>query len=71
MNGMSSRSIYENQVIEWISSETDIRFVERILWISPANDVVFSIALEDEKAFPVMKTYTEFISGLEPIRKPL
>lgn len=62
---MPSRSILENQVIEWISSETDDRAVERILWISQANDVVFSIALEDDKAFPVMKTYTEIIAGIE------
>jgi len=62
---MPSRSILENQVIEWISSETNDRAVERILWISQANDVVFSIALEDDKAFPVMKTYTEFIAGIE------
>lgn len=62
---MPSRSILENQVIEWISSETDDRAVERILWISQANDVVFSISLEDDKAFPVIKTYTEIIAGIE------
>ncbi|AJY75322.1 Mu transposase C-terminal domain-containing protein [Paenibacillus beijingensis] len=59
------QAIYENMVVEWISSDSEDRHLERILWISPSNDVVFSIAMEDDKAFPIMKTYFEYITGFE------
>uniref|UniRef100_UPI0035E41C44 Mu transposase C-terminal domain-containing protein n=1 Tax=Paenibacillus alginolyticus TaxID=59839 RepID=UPI0035E41C44 len=58
-------TLYENMVVEWILSEVENRYIERILWVSPANEVVLSIALEDDKAFPIMKTYTEYIAGFE------
>ena len=59
------QAIYENMVVEWISSDLEDRHLERILWISPSNDVVFSIAMEDDKAFPIMKTYLEYVAGFE------
>lgn len=59
------QTIYENMVVEWISFESENRQIERILWISPSNDVIFSIALEDDKAFPMMKTYSEYVTGFE------
>src|SRR5690349_3929982 len=59
------QAIYENLVVEWISSDSEDRHLERILWISPSNDVVFSIAMEDDKAFPIMKTYFEYVAGFE------
>lgn len=55
----------ENMVVNWVTSDNESPYLERLLWISPANDVVISIAIEDEKAFPVMKTYTEYLAGIE------
>lgn len=57
--------LYENMVVEWTVSDSEERFIERILWISPSKDVVFSIAMQDDKAFPVMKTYSEYVVGFE------
>lgn len=59
------QSLYENMVVEWNLSDSEVRYIERILWISPSNDVIFSIALEDDKAFPIMKTYSEYTAGFE------
>jgi len=55
----------ENAVIEWSSDDQQTRFVERILWVDPVRDKVITIALEDEKAFPQSKTFSEIVSGLQ------
>ncbi len=57
--------IVENMVIEWNSLDTDTKYLERILWVSPSSDFVFSINLDDDKAFPVVKTYVEYKAGFE------
>jgi putative transposase len=59
------QTLYENMVVEWYLSESEERYIERILWISPSNDVVFSIAMEDDKAFPIMKTFRPSIYRYE------
>lgn len=59
------QSLYENMVIEWNLSDSENSYIERILWISPAHDVIFSISMEDDKVFPIMKTYSEYIAGFE------
>jgi putative transposase len=61
---MAVQPMYENMVVEWISSDSESRHIERILWLSPANDVLVSIAMDDDKAFPMMKTYSEYVTGL-------
>ncbi|WP_141504511.1 Mu transposase C-terminal domain-containing protein [Paenibacillus luteus] len=59
------QSLYENMVVEWKMPDSEDRFVERIVWISPVEDILFSIAMGDEKAFPIMKTYSEYTAGFE------
>lgn len=59
------QTLVENMVVEWSLSESENRHIERILWISPSRDLLFSIAMEDDKAFPVMKTFTEYTVGFE------
>ncbi len=57
--------IFENMVLEWYSEESDSRYIERILWLSPNRELVFSIEMDNEKALPIMKTYTECMAGLD------
>ncbi len=57
--------LYENMVVEWQLPESDLRQVERILWIAPNKEYLYCIAMEDDKAFSVMKAYSEFAAGLE------
>lgn len=59
------KSICENIVVEWIQTDSNDRQIERILWASSANDVVISINMEDDKALPIIKTYSEYVAGLE------
>ena len=56
--------IAENAVVEWMADDSDQRYVERILWIDPSHDRLISIALQDDKAFPQIKTYSEIATGL-------
>lgn len=49
--------LYENMVVEWQLPESDMRQVERILWISPNEEYLYCIAMDDDKAFPVMKAF--------------
>lgn len=56
--------LYENMVVEWQLPESDVRQVERILWISPNEDYLYCIAMDDDKAFPVMKAYSEYAAGI-------
>ncbi|QDY84268.1 DDE-type integrase/transposase/recombinase [Paenibacillus polymyxa] len=57
--------LYENMVIEWQLPESDLRQVERILWIAPNKEYLYCIAMDDDKAFPVMKAYSEYAVGLD------
>lgn len=59
------QTLFENMVVEWRLPDTEERYIERILWISPSRDLLFSIAMQDDKAFPVMKTFTEYTVGFE------
>ncbi|TVX91606.1 Mu transposase C-terminal domain-containing protein [Paenibacillus agilis] len=59
------KSLYENMVLEWHVADEEDHYIERILWISPARDTVISIAVNDDKAFPIMKTYSEYTAGIE------
>ncbi|MGG3882415.1 Mu transposase C-terminal domain-containing protein [Brevibacillus panacihumi] len=59
------QTLFENMVVEWRLPDTEKSYIERILWISPSRDLLFSIALQDDKAFPVMKTFTEYTVGFE------
>lgn len=59
------QSLYENMVVEWNLSDSEDRYIERVLWISPSNDVLFSIAIQDDKAFPILKTFSEYKAGFE------
>ncbi|SFF23851.1 Mu transposase, C-terminal [Paenibacillus algorifonticola] len=59
------RTLYENMVVEWKLSDSEDRYIERIVWISPSDDLLFSIAMGDDKAFPIMKTSSEFVAGFE------
>lgn len=52
--------LYENMVVEWQLPESDLRQIERILWIAPNKEYLYCIAMDDDKAFPVMKTYSEY-----------
>ncbi|MNW46419.1 Transposon Tn7 transposition protein TnsB [compost metagenome] len=56
--------LYENMVVEWQLPESDLRQVERILWIAPNKEYLYCIAMEDDKAFPIMKAYSEYIAGI-------
>lgn len=58
------QTLYENMVVEWKLSESEERLVERILWISPVDDLLCCIVMGDEKAFPIMKTCSEYRAGL-------
>lgn len=57
--------IYENMVVEWKLTDSEERYIERILWVSPSEDKVYCIAVSDDKALPMMKTYSEYASGFE------
>lgn len=57
--------LYENMVVEWQLPESDLRQVERILWIAPNKEYLYCIDMKEDKAFPVMKVYSEFEAGLE------
>ncbi|OMF71520.1 Mu transposase C-terminal domain-containing protein [Paenibacillus peoriae] len=57
--------LYENMVVEWQLPESDLCQVERILWISPNKEYLYCIAMDDDKAFPVMKPYSEYAVGLD------
>ncbi|MED4755002.1 Mu transposase C-terminal domain-containing protein [Brevibacillus choshinensis] len=57
--------IFENMVLEWYSEGYDTRYIERIIWLSPNRELVFSIDMNNEKALPIMKTYTECLAGLD------
>lgn len=57
--------IYENMVVEWKLTDSEDRYIERILWVSPSEDKVYCIAVSDDKALPMMKTYSEYAAGLE------
>ncbi|NHN35325.1 hypothetical protein [Paenibacillus agricola] len=59
------QTLYENIVVEWKLSDSEDRYIERVLWISPSNDVIYSIAMDDDKAFPIMKPYYEYKDGFE------
>ncbi|MNO34831.1 Transposon Tn7 transposition protein TnsB [compost metagenome] len=56
--------LYENMVVEWQLPESDLRQVERILWIAPNKEYLYCIAMEDDKAFPIMKEYSEYTAGI-------
>jgi len=56
--------LVENTVVDWIFPDTDIRQIERILWVSPSKDMLFSIALQDDKAFPNLKSYQEYETAI-------
>jgi putative transposase len=57
--------LYENMVVEWSLQDSDLRQVERILWIAPDKEYLYCIAMDDDKAFPVMKAYSEYAVGIE------
>lgn len=59
------QSLYENMVVEWKSSDSEDRCVERILWISPVDDLLCCIVMGDEKAFPNMRTHSEYTAAFK------
>ncbi|XMB26249.1 Mu transposase C-terminal domain-containing protein [Paenibacillus sp. BR2-3] len=59
------QSLYENMVVEWKSSDSEDRCVERILWISPVDDLLCCIVMGDEKALPNMRTYSEYTAAFK------
>ena len=59
------QTLFENMVVEWSLSDSKNSNIERILWISPSRDMLFSIAMQDDKALPVMKTFSEYMAGFE------
>ncbi|CCF16896.1 tn5468, transposase protein B [Brevibacillus laterosporus GI-9] len=53
-----------NTVIEWKDGNADPLdqgHIERILWIDPQHEKVVTIALEDEKALPQVRTMEEYV----------
>ncbi|GAX88420.1 helix-turn-helix domain-containing protein [Effusibacillus lacus] len=57
--------ITENTVVEWKHSETDEEgYIERILWVDPRRDIVVTIAMNDDKAMPLVRTFDEYTSNL-------
>ena len=59
------QTLFENMVVEWSLSDSENSNIERILWISPSRDMIFSIAMQDDKALPVMKTFSEYMAGFD------
>lgn len=57
--------ISANTVVEWKSNNADEKgYIERILWTDPLQDIVVTIALEDEKAMPQIRTLEEYTGNL-------
>ncbi len=55
-----------NMLVEWFTSQaTDQLKIERILWIDPSGTKVVMFDVEDEKALPVWREYSELEAALK------
>ncbi len=52
-----------NTVIEWKERDSDIGYIERVLWVDAKGESVVTINLEVNKAFPVINFADEYLSN--------
>lgn len=59
--------IYENSVIELLNTEMELEQLIRVLWISPVQDEVYVVNINDYKkmTFPYALSYNELLNNLE------
>jgi putative transposase len=57
--------LHENTIIEWLDDEYKTKCLERILWVSLEDDLVFVINITEEKIkLPFARSYEEIIDAL-------
>ena len=55
----------KNMLIRWLGDEASQDQTERILWIDPARQSVFTFDVDDPTALPVQKAYDAIVKALE------
>lgn len=57
--------LVKNMLIRWLGDEASPDYTQRILWIDPARQYIFTFDMDDRTALPVRKAYGDIARALD------
>jgi putative transposase len=56
--------LVKNMLVKWLDDEAEADYTDRILWIDPARDYVYTFDMDHKSALPVRRGYSEIVEAI-------